>query len=226
MPKGSESPDVAVRVMLRPLGSSLPLGLLALGGASTVLSGLQLGWLPVTASRNVGLVVLAFAAPAQLLAAVFGFLSRDSVGGTGMTILAGTWITIGVLEITSPPGTPNATLGLFLFFASAAIGVPIAAAVLGKALAASVLFLAAVRFALTGIYEFHGAGAWKSASGWVGVAVAVIAVYSALAFELEDTQRRNVLPVLRRGSAKTAVTGGPAGELERLNREAGVREQL
>ncbi|MGH9106177.1 MAG: hypothetical protein ACRDZX_10135 [Acidimicrobiales bacterium] len=219
--------DAATRITLRPVGSSLPLGFLALGGASVALSGLQLGWLPATAGHEVAIVVLVFAVPAQLLASVFGFLARDSAGGTGMSVLAGSWLTVGVLQLTSRSGQPDPTLGLLLFFASAALMIPAAAAALGKVLAAIGLFMAAVRFALTGIYEFGGAGAgWQHASGWFGLALVVVALYSALAFEIEDTQRATVLPVLRWSTGKRAVTGGILDEVERVSREAGVREQL
>jgi succinate-acetate transporter protein len=214
------------RVMLRPIGSSLPLGFLALGGASVLLSGLQLRWLPVDAARQAGLVLLVFAVPAQLLASVFGFLARDGVGGTGMSVLAGTWLAIAVAHIVSAPGKPDPTLGLLLFFSAAAIMVPTAAASLGKVLAAIVLFLAASRFALTGIYEFLGGASWRQAAGWLGVALAVVALYAALAFEIEDTARRTVLPVLRWGTGRTAIAGGIRHDVERISREAGVREQL
>ncbi len=62
------------RIMLRPVGSPLPLGFTALGAASLVLTGLQLAWLPQDESHQVAIVVLAFAVPLELLASVFGFL--------------------------------------------------------------------------------------------------------------------------------------------------------
>ncbi len=226
--EGQRRADEATRIVLRPLGSSLPLGFLALGGASVVLSGLQLGWLPTAAGHQVAIVVLVFTVPAQLLASVFGFFARDSAAGTGMSVLAASWLSIGVLQLTSPTDQPNPTLGLLLFFACAALMIPVAAAALGKVLAAVVLFMAAIRFALTGIYEFAsraGAG-WQHASGWFGVALAVVALYSALAFEIEDTKRATILPVLRWSIGKRAVTGGILDEVERVSREAGVREQL
>lgn len=155
--EGQVSPRVErlARLVLRPIGSPLPLGFAALGAASIVLSGLQLQWLPISEAHQVALVMLVFAVPLQLLASVFGFLARDSVGGTGMGVLAGTWLVIGSVVITSPPGSSSRTLGLLLFFAAAVLMIPTAAAVLGKVAAAIVMFAAAGRFALTGIYEFH-----------------------------------------------------------------------
>lgn len=214
------------RVVLRPIGSPLPLGFIALGGASVALSGVQLSWVPTIESHQVAIVVLAFAVPLQLLASVFGFLARDSVGGTGMGLLAGTWLVTGSLLATTSPGGRSQTLGLLLLFTSAALMVPTCAAALGKVAAAVVMFGAAGRFALTGIYEFRGGAGWEHVSGWWGIGLAVAALYAALAFEVEDTRRQTVLPVLRRGVGKAAVAGTIHHELERVEREAGVREQL
>lgn len=214
------------RIVLRPIGSPLPLGFVALGAASVTLSGLQLGWLPVTDGRQVALVLLVFVAPLQALSSVFGFLARDSVGGTGMGMLAGAWLATGAITVTSPAGSTSRALGLLLVFVSAALLVPTVAASLGKVLAAVVMFGAAVRFALTGIYEFAGRHGWEHVSGWWGVDLGVVALYAALAFEIEDTRRRTVLPVGRHGAGRHALDGTISDDLNRVSHEAGVREQL
>ena len=212
--------------MLRPIGSPLPLGFIALGAGSITLSGLQIGWLPTIDSHQVALVLLAFVAPLQLLSAVFGFLARDSVGGTGMGILAGSWLVIGTVTITSPTGSTTRVLGLVLCFVSVGLLVPIVAASLGKILAALVMLGAAVRFGLTGITEITGSLSWGHASGWWGFGLALLALYAAFAFEIEDTRRRTVLPTGRHGAGLAALTGTLSDNLERVVHEAGVREQL
>lgn len=214
------------RIVLRPIGSPLPLGFVALGAASVTLSGSQLGWLPVTDGRQVALVLLVFVAPLQALSSVFGFLARDSVGGTGMGLLAGTWLATGAVTVSSPAGSTSRALGLLLLFVSAALMVPTVAASLGKVLAAVVMGGAAVRFALTGIYEFTNRTSWEHVSGWWGVALGVVALYAALAFEIEDTRRRTVLPVGRHGAGRQALEGTIGDDLNRVSHEAGVREQL
>jgi hypothetical protein len=57
-----------------------------------LVSGLQLGWLSVSEGEQVSLILLAFVVPLQLITAVFGYLARDVIAGTGMGILAGTWL--------------------------------------------------------------------------------------------------------------------------------------
>jgi len=75
----------------------LPVGFLALAAGSFLVSAQQLHWFePVEASR-VALFLIGFVAPLQLLAAIFGYLGRDIVAGTGMAILAGTWLITGLI---------------------------------------------------------------------------------------------------------------------------------
>jgi hypothetical protein len=214
------------RIVLRPIGSPLPLGFVALGAGSITLSGLQIGWLPTMESHQVALVLLVFVAPLQLLSAVFGFLARDSVGGTGMGMLAGSWLVIGTVGISSPAGSTTRVLGLVLCFVSVGLLVPIVAAWLGKILAALVMLGAAVRFGLTGITEITGSPSWEHASGWWGFGLALLALYAAFAFEIEDTRRRTVLPTGRHGAGLAAMNGTLHDNLERVVHEAGVREQL
>lgn len=228
LPEGLPFPRVErlARLVLRPIGSPLPLGFIALGGASIALSGLQLAWVPTSETHQVAILILVFPVPLQLLASVFGFLARDSVGGTGMGLLAGAWLVTGSLTLDSAAGSTSRTLGLMLFFVAAALMIPTAAATFGKAAAAIVMFGAGGRFALTGIYEFTRKAGWEQISGWWGVGLCLIALYAALAFEIEDTRRRTVFPVGRRGAGRRAFSGGLADDLADVQHEAGVREQL
>ena len=214
------------RIFLRPVGSPLPLGMAALAGASVMLTGDQLGWLPAAQGHDVAAAILVFAVPLQYLASVFGFLSRDSAGGTGMALLGACWTVTGALTLLSPPGHRSPVLGLLLLFASAVLLVPAVAASFGKVAASAAFVLAAARFALTGIYQYQGGPAWEHASGWTGLALCLVALYNAFAFELEDTRHRTVLPVLRHGSGRQAIDGGQPAQVRNVAREAGVREQL
>jgi uncharacterized protein len=216
----------ATRVVLRPLATPLPLGFLALVLATVAFSALQLGWIPPTEGRVAALTALLATVPLQLLAAVVGFLARDPVAATGMGILAGTWAVVGYTTLTSPPGAVSDGLGVLLVTAGIAMLVPATSAVTSKVVPAAVMALAAVRFAVTGAYQLTGSADWKSAAGWVGLALAAVALYAALALELEGSSGRTVLPVGRLGEGRAAVRGeGPLNAAE-LAKEAGVRPQL
>jgi uncharacterized protein len=213
-------------VSLRPIGSPLALGFLGMAGGTFTLAGLELGWIGAGQSHAVALILLAFVVPAQALASVYGFLARDSVAGTGMGILAVAWLSIGSVMATSPPAVTSGAEGLMLVMAGAALWVPVAASAANKLAASAVLIGASVRFFLSGAYELSGSRVWQSAAGIAGVALAGIALYAALALELEDNKHRTVLPTLRAGEGAQAFNGDPDSELHSVLKEAGVRNQL
>jgi uncharacterized protein len=217
--------DGAVRVHLRPVGTPLPLGFLALAFATTAFAVLQLGWVSSSESHSLAVAVLLFTVPLQLLASVFGFLCRDAVAGTGMGLLAGTWAVTAVLTLRSPPGTHSPALATALLTAAVLFLVPAVAAG-GKLVAAAVMATSAVRYAVTGVAEAVTSPAWTTAAGAMGLLLAVVALYAAPAFELEDARHRTVLPLLRRGAGSLEAQDTDAVQLSRMAREAGVREQL
>jgi len=213
------------RVVLRPIGSPLPLGFLGLFVATLAFSSVQLGWVSQSQGSTVALAALVLTVPVQLIASVFGFLARDPVAGTGMGILAGTWATVGLSTLTSPPGATSSGLGVVLLCVGAAMLVP-AAGGREKTVAASVMTLSALRFAVTGVAEINGAASWMTLAGWTGVLLAALSLYAALAFELEGTDRRDVLPLWRRGAARSAVRDDETAQLSDIAHEPGVRKQL
>ncbi len=205
--------DAPVRVVLRPIATPLPLGFLALAAGTLLVSALQLDWIAPTQGEDVGLILLAFVFPLQLIACVFGYLGRDVVAGTGMGLLAGTWLSIALVTLTaSRPGATSDALGLFLILAGTAMLIPFTAAWLSKLVAAAVLGTTALRFALTGLFQLTGDPGLETAAGIVGLILLAVAIYAALALALEDSRGEPILPIGRRGS--------PADS------EAGIRPQL
>ncbi|MGY1743711.1 MULTISPECIES: GPR1/FUN34/YaaH family transporter [unclassified Blastococcus] len=220
------SEPLGTRVVLRPIATPLPLGFLALAVSTVLFSAVQLEWIAPTEGRIAALTALAATVPLQLLSSVIGFLARDPVAATGMGVLSSTWAVVGFTTLTSPPGAVSDGLGVFLVTAGLAMVVPAAAAAGSKVVPAAVMALAATRFAVTGVYELTGSAVWKTAAGWVGLLLAVVAVYAALALELEGAQRRTVLPLGRRGAGLAAVRGEAGLGAGDLRDEAGVRPQL
>lgn len=216
----------ATRIFLRPLANPLPLGFLGLFYATMLVAGVQLGWVPLSQERYLLIAVLIFTVPVQLIACVYGFLVRDLVAGTGMGLLAGSWGSIALVLLLSPTGSRSAGLAWILVLAGTTLCVPAFAAAESKVLAGAVNFTTAIRFWVTAVYEWGAPHVWETAAGAVGVALGVLAVYAALAFEIEDQQRRTVLPTLRRGSGEMAMTGDLAEQVNRAHNEAGVRKQL
>lgn len=216
----------AARVVLRPIGNPLPLGFLALAAGTLLLSGLQLGWLQPADGDQVALALIAFVFPLQLVASIFGFLARDVVAGTAMGVLAGAWLTIGLVQLTGAPGATSDALGLLLLIAAVAMTIPAAAAATGKLVPAAVLATTSARFATTGMYEITASGTWQDIAGIVGLVLCALAVYAAAAMTIEDARRQIVLPLGRRSTGAASLDGNLADQLKRIEREAGIREQL
>ena len=213
-------------VFLRPVATPLPLGFVGLTVATFVLSALQLGWIPARESHQAALVLLAFAFPLQLLASVFGFLCRDAAAATGIGVLGGTWLTVGLILLASRPGSTSDTAGLLLFGAGLVLLIPAAASGADKAVATAVLATAALRFFITGAYEYSADNGWKTAAGVMGLVLAAVAFYAALALELEGQRHRPVLPTFRSGQGRAATQGTGAEQVEGVVHEPGVRREL
>ena len=225
MPTSTQDVADATRVFLRPIATPLPMGFLALALSTSVFGALQLGWIPASQGHVAGLTAVVLTAPLQLLASVFGYLARDPVTATGMAILSGTWALLGVATLASPPGATSAGVGVLLLGSAAAMLIP---ALVGtaKLAAAGVMALTAVRFGVTGWYELTGSAAGKTTAGAVGIALAAVAFYSALALELEGAKRHTILPTGRSGLAAKAERGEEVFDSAELAREPGVRPRL
>jgi uncharacterized protein len=213
-----------VRIVLRPIGSPLTIGMSGLAIASLVESGLDLGWVPTTQSVQVGLVLLAVPFVLQLLASIFSYLARDGSAGAATGVLGTTWLALGLLHISSGSGRPLSSVGLLLVSSGSVLALSALVVSSTKPLPGLVFFLAAIRFVLAGVYQLSTQGGWKSVAGVAGLVVCAGAAYCVLAFELEGQQRQAVLPTLRRGRAALPTSDEDAGRRDGIDREAGVRQ--
>lgn len=214
----------AARIFLRPIGSPLTIGMSGLAIASLVQSGVDLKWVPSGEGGQAGLVLIAAPFVLQLLASIFSYLARDGAGGAALGVLATTWLALGLSYATAGTIHTKAVLGLLLLASGGMLALSAIAVGIGKPLAAAVLLLSALRFALGGVYELSAVGVWQQVAGIAGLVVCAGAAYSVLAFELEGQQRRPVLPTLRRGRAELAITDGAGAQLDAIGHEAGVRQ--
>ncbi|PWI41294.1 GPR1/FUN34/YaaH family transporter [Streptomyces sp. ICBB 8177] len=214
------------RIVLRPLASSLPLGFFAFGTGSVLLTAAQLRWVPLTQTRSLMLLVLVFVVPLELLAGVLAFLARDGGAATALSVLGCTWAGASLVMLSGPPGRPSPVLAVFLLCVAPLMLTFSVVALRGKPLFGLLLLIGAGRFVLTGAYQAGAGPSVQTAAGWVGVALAAFALYGGLALLLEDTLQRTVLPLGRLGRARTSIQGDLGHQLDRAEREAGVRRQL
>ncbi|MER5859754.1 GPR1/FUN34/YaaH family transporter [Streptomyces sp900105245] len=223
---GPPRPEALTRIMLRPLASSLPLGFFAFGTGSVLLSATQLHWVPLDQTRPLMLLVLVFVVPLQLLAGIFAFLARDGGAATALSVLGCTWAGTALVTLSGPPGQRSPAMAVFLLSVAPLMLVLCVAALRGKPLFGVLLLIGAGRFVLTGVYDAGGGAVLLAAAGWTGVALASFALYGGLALLLEDGAQRTVLPLGRRGRARTSLQGDLGHQLDQAEREAGVRRQL
>lgn len=153
--------------------------------------------------------------PVQLRASIFGYLARDVVAGTGMGVLAATWLSLGLITLTGAPGSLSDPLGLLLLVAAAAMAIPAIGALGRKGVATVVLFTTALRFATTGVYELSGNEGWGDAASVVGLVLCVLALAAALVMLLKDARgdaaaEPGVRPQLQRPLSRRRLPAGRA----------------
>jgi uncharacterized protein len=217
---------LAPRVFLRPIGSPLTIGMAGLAIASIVQSGLDLRWIAVTQGHDVGLILITMPFLLQLLACVFSYLARDGTTGATVGVLSVAWLGLGLIHLTSAPGSRSGASGLMLLCAGAVLCLSAIASGASKPLPGLVFALAGFRFIVAGIYELGGPSVWQHAAGIIGLVTCGLAGYCVLAFELEDQENRPVLPTFRRGRARAALLGEPVQRVDGLSGEAGVRQTV
>ncbi len=213
-------------IVLRPLASPMPLGFLAFCIGMVLTSLLDLAVFPVGDSHEVGVLLLAFTGPLEVLAAVFAMLARDAGAGTAFAVFGATWISTGLSIVLADPGSTSPVTAAFFLALAALLVVLAVAARPGKPALTVLLSLASVRFVLSGLYEATGSTGLDRAAGIAGAVIAVVSLYGGLALLLEDAQGRLVLPTGRRGRARESFEGTIDDQLSGLQAEAGVRNQL
>lgn len=216
-----------VRIMLRPIGSGLPLGFFGLAVASFVYSGLQLGWVPTSQTTMVAAISLVIAVPLLTVAAITAFAARDGASGSSMGLQAGAWGALGVAQLLSVPGTTSEALGLLLLAAGGLLLVSALGSGMGKLVFGLAVATLGARFLLSGLYEVTESSGLQTAAGIVGLVVTGLAAYAALALELQDARGgRMLLPVLRLGRGRAAVESSLTEQVTEIATEPGVRQEL
>jgi succinate-acetate transporter protein len=224
--RNAEEAARQVRIVLRPVASPLPLAFAAFGVGSLVFALQQLGVIKVQDMPSVNLLLTAFLAPLQLIAAFYAFWSRETLAATGLSMLAVTWPATLLVSQNVPVGTTSPVLGCFYLALGGFLLVLSAPGLVGKPLIGSLIIIAAARFIVSGLYELLDKTGIERVSGVLGLAITAIGAYGALALGLEDVKHQTVVPVGRRGEALTAFEGDLATQMEPLEHEAGVRRQL
>jgi succinate-acetate transporter protein len=213
------------RIVLRPIGSGLPLGFFSFGIGMLLLGCLSIGWIPVGEQKEVGMLLMSFVFPLELVATIFAFLARDTLGATTLGLFTTSWLALGWAYLEATTGKTSVALGVYLFGFATAIFLLALLSTQGKPFFSLLLLTAVTRMVLAGIYEAGGSHELLKVSGGFAIALTALAMYGGAALGLEDARHAEWLPLFRRGGAEQAFQGFDA-QLERLEAEPGVRQQL
>jgi succinate-acetate transporter protein len=191
------------RLVLTPIAAPSILGLFGFAGATFVVASYLAGWYGnATTPLYIFPFALFFGGMAQLIAGFFAYRARDGLATAMHGTWGSFWLAWGLLyllvaagAITVPAGANFTELG-FWFIALGAITWLGAVAALRVTMALFVvLFLLALGCTLAAIAFLDGSSDLLKAAGYVFVASAASAWYTAGAMMLEGTFRRTVLPV-------------------------------
>jgi len=192
------------RVFLQPIAAPSILGLFGFAAATFMVTANLVGWY---GSGTSPLLIFPFATAAggiaQGAAALWAFKARDGLATAIHGIWAAFWLGYGFLNFMValkliPAPAPHAAvpeLG-YWFFALAAITLAGAIASLAESLAiSSVLFPLTVGVGLLGVFYLVGGSGWEKAGGYVTMASAFTAFYTATAMMFASTFGRVIFPL-------------------------------
>lgn len=221
-----EHEDPPALIILRPLGTALPLGFFSVAVGMVLLGAQGIGWIPPSEQQSLGIFIAAYVFPLEMVASVFAFLARDGLGGAALGLLATSWLAIGLVAITSVPGSTSVASGLFQWGFALVVLVVAGVAVRGKPLITVVLVLVAARAALEGLHQLTGEAVMATAGGVIALTASAVAMYTGAALLIEHAWPSAALPIFRRGEAAAAVSKGNVPSSSSLSDQPGVRGEL
>ena len=195
------APSITASAIANPA----PLGLVAFGLTTLLLSFINANIIPGSSLPVVLATAIPFGGTAQVLAGMWEFRTGNTFGATAFTSYGMFWISFVLIETLfakSLPADPTPILGLYLFAWGIFTLYMFVASLGGASRAVSVVF---ILLALT--FFFLAAGAWgKSPSGtstfglstiggYIGIATAIAAIYTSFAGVANANFKRVVLPI-------------------------------
>lgn len=218
------------RVFLQPIAAPSILGLFGFAGATFMVAAYMAGWY---GDANTALYLFPFAATfggvAQFAAGMWAFRARDALATAMHGMWGAFWIAYGILylldalNVLTLPTGEFTELGYWFLVLAVITGFGTIAA-LGENLAiTSVLGTLTVGAAFAAIRFLLGGDGWEQAAGWVLLASAFLAAYTAGAMMIAAAWGRTILPVGEYRKAANVPGGRPLRTLEYELGEPGVK---
>jgi succinate-acetate transporter protein len=207
----------STRIFLQPIAAPSILGLYGFAAATFMVAAHLAGWY---GNANTPLYLAPFAAMfgglAQFIAGIVAFRARDGLATAMHGMWGSFWLAYGILQllvavkaVTVPAeGQAFTELGYWFLTLAAITAVGFIAATAENLGLSAVLLTLAVGSGLLAVGYLVGGTGWTHTGGWVLIASAILAWYSASAMMLASTFGRTVLPTGR--MRKTANVPGKA----------------
>ena len=184
-----------------PIANPAPLGLVAFGLTTLLLSFINAGIIPADSIAVVLATAIPFGGLAQILAGIWEFRVGNTFGATAFTSYGMFWISFVLINTTFGPllpKDPTPILGLYALAWGIFTAYMFIASLGGASRAVSLVFLLlALTFIALAIgfwgHAVTGTG-WNQIAGILGIATAVAAIYTSFAFVANATYRRTLLP--------------------------------
>jgi len=190
------------RVVLQPIAAPSILGLFGFAGATFVVAAQLARWYGTPASGEFLFPFAAFfGGLAQFAAGMWAYRARDGLATAMHGMWGAFWMAYGLLfllgatrTLTLPTGTFTELGFWFLALAAITFSGSIAAMAANLSLA-GVLTTLWVGAGLLAVGYLTGGATWLQVGGWVLIASAVLAWYTATAMMIEGTFGRVILPL-------------------------------
>ncbi|MBB4662387.1 acetate uptake transporter [Conexibacter arvalis] len=190
------------RVFLQPIAAPSILGLFGFAGATFIVAAHLARWYGTTTSPEFLFPFAAFfGGLAQFAAGMWAYRARDGLATAMHGMWGAFWMAFGLLFLLGATGTLTIPTGTFTelgfwFLALAAITFSGSIAAMAVNLSLTgVLTTLWVGAGLLAVGYLTGASTWLQVGGWVLIASAALAWYTASAMMLESTFGRVVLPL-------------------------------
>lgn len=205
-----------VQLRLEPLAAPSILGLYGFAGATFIVAAHLAHWY---GNSHTAMFLFPFAAMfgglAQFLAGMWSYRARDGIATAMHGMWGSFWLAYGILNLMFATGTLTPPQGAFpalgyWFMALAAITWAGTAAAAAESVALTlVLGTLAAGSTVSCIGQIWGSSGLITLGGWIFIASALIAFYTATALMLESSWGRSMLPVGLTERARSAPALAP-----------------
>ena len=178
-----------------------PLGLIAFGMTTMMLSFINAGIIATGATAAVLPMAAAFGGLGQILAGMWEFKRGNTFGATAFTSYGAFWwsyyLLVDIFLAKTAPATVDPIVGLYLFLWGVFTLYLFVASLGGPRALWVVFILLAITFFLLsfGFWAGTGGKTWTNLGGYVGILTALAAAYTSFAIVTNANFKRTVLPV-------------------------------